>query len=65
MDTITLNEAIVSHLIGMRLIDETNPQRVREYATKALNQLNISAVDFYTKEYEIDEVDELIFKLVG
>lgn len=56
----TLADAVISRLIGLGHLDESNPRLVAAYQEIAFNRLRITANDFYTDLYYADEIaDEL------
>lgn len=50
-DTCTLSESVLSMLIGLGRIDETNTFALRTYAAKAKEMFGIEPADFYTELY--------------
>ena len=79
-DTCTLAEGVLSKLIGLNLIDETNPMYLRTFAKKAKEELDIPELKFYTDIYVYEDaphegvanyagdfelLDELVEELTG
>lgn len=56
----TLADAVISRLIGLGHLDESNPRLVAAYQEIAFNRLGITANRFYTDVYYAVEIaDEL------
>lgn len=52
----TLADAVISRLIGLRYLDESNPRLVAAYQEIAFNRLGITANRFYTDIYHAVEI---------
>lgn len=54
----TLADAVISQLIGLGHLDESNPRLVAAYQEIAFDRLGITANDFYTATYYADELED-------
>ncbi len=67
MNTITLAEAVISHLVATDQLEESNPFIIREYAERAKSRFNVSERDFYMNRLDLDEygTESMIFGLLS